>query len=904
MSCDCNTPFGENTTYGSICRPDIPYPSVSHESVPSLIDNLVNALYGQINKNVVGGKVVWNIPCDPNNTAIVSPALPRLAGEGLLCYIMRVFQDFLSGGTDVFSPFYNWTYTGNGSTTSYALVNATYLNPAAYLVYIDGVVQTPRNYTIQSGTPYRIVFSTAIPNGYQVEIVCMGSVSGGTPDGINIYNSTFFTPTIYGATLSGNTNYENLAGEDITSSGSITCKTITASHINFSGTTFTGNSGPSTVVSTGSTTARTLQNRFADVVNVKDFGAVGDGVTDDTAAFSAACAAAPSNYVDQQAIDGNIPISPIAQVFVPNGKYLITSTVNVANKMIVWEASPEVYFVNSTESYLNGKINRGGNRINYVTTYGMRDEAGAFSVISNHPTHEAGVEGFSTPSSLCFYNSYDSVGFYAENHSVVPLANTSSTTYTLNSVTIGSAVDTKQLRVGMIVKSFDTSQGGQGWAGFVTGWDTNGLTINVNAWYRVDGGVGASPYATNTISENTYAINLVGTTDYTAIGSSNNNVGTVFIATGAMTGTGMAALIGKPANGSQCIVNVNSKIWALNANAFLDNNQTTAATGFELGTINTVSAPSGEGSNPKVWGYDSVNLGSFRNESAFIARGSWYKGFEVFDGSSVGFSFGNTTTPATGTGFRYNGIGSVIEAYNATNQQTFTLSSSGSIELGNQAVASSAFVDFHSSGKGSDYDTRIFSIGGNSTAGQGAITILASVIVAGSQLRPSVDNAYALGVPSYRWSTVYAATGTIITSDERAKTDIVDSNLGLDFIKALRPVSYKFKVGSNKVIRQVYRDSEGNEVDANAEGANPAEIITEEVAGSRNHYGLLAQEVKVALPEGTDFAGWILTDKNDPNSQQGLRYDQFISPIIKAIQEQQLQIKALQDQVASLTQKS
>jgi hypothetical protein len=79
---------GSTSAYVGACRKDIPYPSVSHESVPSLIDNLVTALYGTITKTVVNRRVVWNIPCDPNNTATIN-GIPRNAGEGLLCYIIR-----------------------------------------------------------------------------------------------------------------------------------------------------------------------------------------------------------------------------------------------------------------------------------------------------------------------------------------------------------------------------------------------------------------------------------------------------------------------------------------------------------------------------------------------------------------------------------------------------------------------------------------------------------------------------------------------------------------------------------------------------------------------------------------------------------------------------------------------
>ena len=166
-----------------------------------------------------------------------------------------------------------------------------------------------------------------------------------------------------------------------------------------------------------------------------------------------------------------------------------------------------------------------------------------------------------------------------------------------------------------------------------------------------------------------------------------------------------------------------------------------------------------------------------------------------------------------------------------------------------------------------------------------------------------VDNTGDLGSSSHRFKVIYAGTGSINTSDERHKNNIADTDLGLDFVNKLKPKKYKLNDGQS----------------------------------GRTHYGLISQDVETLLGEisksTTDFAGFIKTDISEDNKKDienidlvlndetknlteeqieelnvaktkvqnknddiyALRYEEFISPIIKAIQELTTRIKALED---------
>jgi hypothetical protein len=157
-----------NDSNSNVCRQDIPYPQISSESVPSLISNLVYALYGTIDKSVVNGRVVWDIPCDPNNTSEVDN-IPREEGEGLLCYLLRVFDNTIA------QDFLRWGFTGNGTTSSFSLSGAFLNTSNGYIVYVNGVVRDPITYTISGVSPKIITFGSPIANGSLLTVVQLQS---------------------------------------------------------------------------------------------------------------------------------------------------------------------------------------------------------------------------------------------------------------------------------------------------------------------------------------------------------------------------------------------------------------------------------------------------------------------------------------------------------------------------------------------------------------------------------------------------------------------------------------------------------------------------------------------------------------------------------------------------------
>lgn len=175
-------------------------------------------------------------------------------------------------------------------------------------------------------------------------------------------------------------------------------------------------------------------------------------------------------------------------------------------------------------------------------------------------------------------------------------------------------------------------------------------------------------------------------------------------------------------------------------------------------------------------------------------------------------------------------------------------------------------------------------------------------------LRPGSDNSLTCGRSGARWSAVWAATGTIQTSDAADKVDVEDTPLGLDFVLQLKPRSWRWRVGQRELV-QVGTRIETIEVDGKQEHHEVAVWEEREVPGRRRHHGFVVQEVVAALEKRgvstEDFAAVVdpsVADAEDA-SAKGLRYDQLIAPLTRAVQELSQKLDAALQRIADLEQK-
>lgn len=245
-------------------------------------------------------------------------------------------------------------------------------------------------------------------------------------------------------------------------------------------------------------------------------------------------------------------------------------------------------------------------------------------------------------------------------------------------------------------------------------------------------------------------------------------------------------------------------------------------------------------------------------------------------------------------------IGS-LSMYTCT--QTHTLSASNITAVGNSSLANSILSGQNDTCIGGSSGNRLFSsgncasLGASSLANSGTVGSPVSLLTAigynalastgagitnstgvGANSTVTGSNQVQLGDSA---TTTYAYGAVQSRSDERDKTEIRDTLLGLDFINSLRAVDYKWD------FREDYLDTplKSNIRDAVKDGSKKR---------NRFHHGLIAQEVKATAEKlGVDFGGYQDHSINGGHDVKSLGYEEFIGPIIKAIQEVDAKVEAL-----------
>ncbi len=132
------------------------------------------------------------------------------------------------------------------------------------------------------------------------------------------------------------------------------------------------------------------------------------------------------------------------------------------------------------------------------------------------------------------------------------------------------------------------------------------------------------------------------------------------------------------------------------------------------------------------------------------------------------------------------------------------------------------------------------------------------------------------GGSSFSFSNGCIAPSFTPTSDRNLKNSIVDSDLGLDFINKLKPVSFKWN-----------QDEEELKLDAKTHHGLIAQDVEDVITG----LGKTLDDICIAVkPEGKTFAG-----KDLP---MAVDYNQLVAVLIKSVQELSAKVETLESKVS------
>jgi hypothetical protein len=281
-------------------------------------------------------------------------------------------------------------------------------------------------------------------------------------------------------------------------------------------------------------------------------------------------------------------------------------------------------------------------------------------------------------------------------------------------------------------------------------------------------------------------------------------------------------------------------------------------------------------------GYQALYNNTSSNINVAAGSGALYSNLSGYGNVALGQNalYNNNSGSFAGWDGTYNsGVGAYAMFSNIYGYQNvafgyYAMSNSTSAVYSNTAFGALSLATnssgVYNAGLGADADIAYSNLSYSTAVGYGAVATASGSIVIGNTSVTSIGG-YA------GWTTF---------SDGRYKKNISRNVPGLAFINQLDPVIYTLDVEGIESRLHANKNIEGPDGRPMPDPmANPVMQQAKLEKSRILHTGFIAQDVeKAAESLGYQFSG-IDHPKNDQQSFYGLRYSEFVAPLVKAVQE-------------------